>query len=54
MRGVHFLIDELGRKSAAVVDLRVHGDLWQDIKALLEKRKMQVEKPTGSYISPAE
>jgi hypothetical protein len=30
MSGVSFLIDERGRKTAAVIDLRRHAQLWED------------------------
>jgi len=31
MSGVSFVIDEHGKKTAAVIDLRRHGRLWEDI-----------------------
>lgn len=31
MKGIQFLIDESGRPKSVVVDLEVHGDLWEDI-----------------------
>jgi len=31
MSGISFLVDEHGKKTAAVVDLRRHGQLWEDI-----------------------
>ena len=30
MSGITYLIDEKGKKTAAVVDLRRHGKLWED------------------------
>lgn len=30
MSGITYLIDEKGKKKAAVVDLRQHGKLWED------------------------
>ncbi len=30
MGGVHFLIDEKGRKVAVQIDLRKYGALWED------------------------
>jgi hypothetical protein len=35
MTGIHDIIDEKGRKSAAVIDLRKHGKLWEDFHDLL-------------------
>ena len=31
MSGISFVIDEHGKKTAAVIDLRRHGQLWDDI-----------------------
>ena len=31
MEGVHFIVDEEGRKTAVQIDLQVYGDLWEDI-----------------------
>jgi hypothetical protein len=31
MGGIQFLTDEKGRKTAAVIDLKVHKALWEDI-----------------------
>ena len=31
MSGISFVIDEHGKKTAAVIDLRRHGPLWEDI-----------------------
>jgi hypothetical protein len=30
MKGVQFLIDECGTKTAAVIDLKHHAELWED------------------------
>ena len=31
MSGISFVIDERGKKTAAVIDLRRYGQLWEDI-----------------------
>jgi hypothetical protein len=31
MRGIRFIVDDDGRRRAVVLDLKVHGKLWQDI-----------------------
>ena len=31
MQGIQFLIDEKGRKTAVLIDLNEHGELWEDI-----------------------
>jgi len=30
MTGIKFLIDEKGKKSAVVIDLKEHGKMWED------------------------
>lgn len=30
VKGVQFVIDEQGEKTAVVIDLKKHGDLWED------------------------
>lgn len=50
MRGVEYLIDERGRKKAAVIDLRKWGKIWEDFQDVLvsESRK---NEPTVSWES---
>ena len=31
MKGVQFVVDERGRKTGVVIDLRKNRDLWEDI-----------------------
>ena len=30
MKGVQFVVDSHGEKTAVVIDLKKHGDLWED------------------------
>ncbi len=41
MQGVQFLIDDEGERKAILIDLSVHGELWEDFYdlALAEARK---------------
>ena len=41
MSGIGFMVDERGRKTAAVIDLRRHGRAWEDFydTLLAESRK---------------
>jgi hypothetical protein len=32
MKGVQFLVDESGERTAVVLDLRTHRRLWEDIR----------------------
>lgn len=44
MTGIQFLTDEKGRKTAAVIDLRKHRALWEDIEDGLISESRRKEK----------
>lgn len=44
MTGIQFLTDEAGRKTAAVIDLKEHRALWEDIADVLVSRSRRQEK----------
>ena len=44
MTGIQFITDEKGRKTAAVIDLKKHQALWQDIEDVLVSRSRRNEK----------
>ena len=44
MTGVQFITDAKGRKTAAVIDLKKHGVLWEDIQDVLVSRSRKLEK----------
>lgn len=44
MTGIQFITDEKGRKTAAVIDLKKHKDLWEDIQDVLVSRSRSHEK----------
>ena len=46
MTGIQFITDEKGRKRAAVIDLKKHSALWEDIEDVLVSRSRQHEKRT--------
>jgi hypothetical protein len=35
MEGINYLIDEKGQKTAVQIDLKEHGDLWEDFEDTL-------------------
>ena len=40
MSGITFMVDERGEKTAAVIDLRKHGRIWEDFyDSLLAKSR---------------
>jgi hypothetical protein len=44
MTGIHFITDEKGRKTAAIIDLKKHKALWEDIEDVLVSRSRRHEK----------
>jgi hypothetical protein len=44
MTGIQFITDAKGRKTAAVIDLKKHSALWEDIEDALVSRSRRHEK----------
>jgi hypothetical protein len=44
MNGVQFVTDDKGRRVAVQIDLKKHGELWQDIEDLFVSRSRRNEK----------
>jgi hypothetical protein len=44
MGGIQFLTDEKGHKTAAVLDLKVHKALWEDIQDVLVSKSRRSER----------
>jgi hypothetical protein len=44
MTGIQYITDEKGRKTAAVVDLKRHRALWEDIQDVLVSRSRRRER----------
>ena len=42
--GIQFITDAQGRKTAAVIDLKKHRALWEDIEDVLVSRSRRHEK----------
>ena len=42
--GIQFITDAKGRKTAAVIDLKRHSALWEDIEDVLVSRSRRHEK----------
>ena len=43
MKGIQYVIDENGEKTAVVIDLEKHGELWEDVYDLLVAKKRESE-----------
>ena len=50
IKGVQYVVDSSGEKTAVVIDLRKNGELWEDFydRALAESRR---EEPRESFES---
>jgi hypothetical protein len=44
MTGIQFLTDEKGERMAAVIDLKTHRELWEDIEDVLVSRSRRRER----------
>ena len=44
MTGIQFITDEAGQKTAVVIDLKKHKDLWEDLQDVLVSRSRRHEK----------
>jgi hypothetical protein len=44
MTGIQFITDEKGQKTAAVIDLKRHKALWEDIEDVLVSRSRRRER----------
>jgi hypothetical protein len=44
MTGIQFITDARGRKTAAIIDLKKHKTLWEDIEDVLVSRSRRHEK----------
>jgi hypothetical protein len=47
MKGIQFLTNEEGKKTAVLIDLKKHGDLWEDFYDSLIARA-RAEEPRES------
>lgn len=47
MSGITFMVDERGAKTAAVIDLRKHGRIWEDFYDAL-RAKSRAHEPRES------
>ena len=43
MKGVQFVVDERGKKTAVVIDLKRHSELWEDFYDAAVARERQGE-----------
>lgn len=50
MKGVQFLVDDRGNKSAVLIDLKKHGELWEDFydRMVARSREREPREPLAS------
>ena len=39
MKGVQYVVNEKGKPQAVLIDLRTHGELWEDFSDILISRR---------------
>lgn len=44
MTGIQFITDDKGRRTVAVIDLKKHKELWEDIEDVLVSRSRRRDK----------
>ena len=47
MKGIQFLVDAAGEKKAVLIDLKTHGEVWEDIYDTLLARN-RADEPRES------
>ncbi len=53
MKGIHYLVNEKGEKTAVQIDLKEYGELWEDFyDSLIAKQR--INEPRESYESVKE
>jgi hypothetical protein len=50
MNGIQYVTDARGRRTAVLIDLKKHGDVWEDFQDSLVAR-LRVEEPRESLES---
>lgn len=50
MEGIQFVTDRRGKKTAVLIDLRKHGELWEDVYDSFVARK-RAREPRESFES---
>ena len=47
IRGIDFVVDEAGQKKAVVIDLKRHGEVWEDLydSLLAQSRRKEPRDP---------
>ncbi|MBM4327146.1 MAG: hypothetical protein FJ118_08275 [Deltaproteobacteria bacterium] len=43
MEGVEFVVDETGKKRAVLIDLKRHGEIWEDFYDTLRAKQRESE-----------
>jgi hypothetical protein len=53
MKGIQYVIDEAGEKTAVVIDLKEYGELWEDFydRVVVDSRKDEPRKPLASVVA---
>jgi len=56
MKGIQYVVDESGNRTAVVIDLSTHGDLWEDVydAYLIEYRQNEPTEPFEDVIKRLE
>ncbi|MDY6912073.1 MAG: hypothetical protein SVM79_06960 [Chloroflexota bacterium] len=54
MKGIQFVMDETGEKTAVMIDLKQHGELWEDFYRWSDCTNTGTDEPRESMESVRE
>ena len=56
MKGIQYVVDDSGNRTAVVIDLSTHGELWEDVydAFLIEQRQNETTEPFEDVIKRLE
>jgi hypothetical protein len=56
VKGIQYVVDENGNRTAVVIDLAQHGELWEDIydSYLIERRQDEPTEPFEDVVNRLE
>jgi hypothetical protein len=52
MTGIQFITDEAGRRTAAVIDLKKHKALWEDIEDVVSDSRRHEKRISLAKVKP--
>lgn len=48
MKGIQYIMDDAGKKTAVIIDLKKHGEIWEDFYDSLTAR-LRADEPRETF-----